>query len=114
MESEAGTKKTESLRGRPFCRAAIFHARAAAAHDGDLLGRLGLRELLGIEVLKARAAVDGALRMAALDEFVDAALLTADAGPDLRNLARVGLVAPVLVGQQRTAQHGLLLYVPAV
>ena len=43
--------------------------------------------------------------MAALHELVDAAFLTADAGTDFADLAGVGLVAPVGIGQYRTTQH---------
>ena len=81
------------------------HTGAAAADDRDALDLFSLRELLGHDVLEAGARVDGALGMAALDELVDAALLTADARADVLDLAGIGLVAPVGISQHGTAEH---------
>ena len=80
-------------------------ARAACADNGDALAHLGRGGNGRQQLLEAGAGIHGALGMAALDKLVDAALLAADAGTDVLHLTGVGLVAPVGIGQHRTAQH---------
>lgn len=78
-------------------------ARAACADNGDALAHLGRGGNGRQQLLEAGAGIHGALGMAALDKLVDAALLAADAGTDVLHLTGVGLVAPVGIGQHRTA-----------
>ena len=80
-------------------------ARRASADDSNALRRVRLFGKLGEHILKAGAGVDGAFDMTALDKLVDAALLTANARADIRDLSGVCLVAPVGVRQKRAAQH---------
>ena len=87
------------------------HAGAAAADNADALGRLRLREANGIHILKAGAPIDGTLGVAAFHEFIDAAFLTADAGADFVDPARIGLAAPVGIRQQGTAQHDHIAHI---
>ncbi|MPM91645.1 hypothetical protein SDC9_138776 [bioreactor metagenome] len=81
------------------------HAGGPGAHHRDLLlcfrGRDGLRH----DILEAGAGIDRTLRVPTVHKLVDAAFLAADAGTDFTNLARICLVRPFRIGQQRATEH---------
>ena len=76
-----------------------------AAHYTDALGLLSKSGFRGQNVLITCSGIYGALYVTALDEFVDAALLTADARTDFIYFTGICLVAPLWVCKQRTTQH---------
>ena len=89
----------------PGRRERADHARRSGAHHGHTLGSLCGSGAFWHEVLEAAARVHGALRVAALHELVEAALLAAYARADVRDAPGEGLVGPLRVCEQRSAEH---------
>ena len=86
-------------------RNGTHHARRTGADNGNFQALFRLRRHFGENLLKCGARIDGALRVAALDKLIDTALLTADAGRNLRNAACARLVWPLRIRQQRAGKH---------
>ena len=97
--STAGGSGREEDTGRP------------SADDSDLLRLCRRGRDLRQEMFEGSPGIDRALGMAAVHEFIDAALLTADAGSNFFHMAGISFAGPVRVGQKRAAQHLSLIHI---
>ena len=73
--------------------------------DRDILLDFCRRKLFWEDVFEAGPWVDGALRMASQNEFIDAAFLASDTGAYFVHFSAVCLFTPVCVAEKGSCQH---------
>lgn len=84
--------------------ARALHTGDAATDDGDLLRRFGRLEMVHL-LLAHQVGVDRAQLRQTGENVADTAEVAADAGADLLVEAEAGLVRPLGISQQLTAEH---------